>query len=141
LRVAIENIGGGPANHCDARLRVLQDTSVAGTSPPSLEPKILVWDTEQRYEDIGAGNFALLNLVFSNCNVSIDARDTAIVKRAFACTSQSNSNITLPRIEDGFSVGRFQIEVIVRAKTGQFVRQVFRLDVPDDWRNITMESI
>jgi hypothetical protein len=49
LRIAIQNTGGGVAERYDARLRVPQDTVIDGTSPPSLEPKILVWDTEQRY--------------------------------------------------------------------------------------------
>jgi hypothetical protein len=143
LRIGIENTGGGPAEHCDAKLRVPNEMVIPGTSAPSFEPKILVWDTEQRYEDIGANNFALLNIVFSHDPAIRDGRDNRILKNAFIATPHNISitNILNPRIEDGFGVGRFRFEVVVRAKSGHSVSAIFRLDVNANWDAITMELV
>jgi len=143
LRIAIENTGGGPAEHCDAKLRVSNEMVIPGTSVPSFEPKILVWDTEQRYEDIGANNFALLNVVFSHDPAIRDGRDVRITKSAFIATPHNinTTNILHPRVEDGFGVGRFRFEVVVRAKRGHSASAVFRLDVEANWDTISMELV
>jgi hypothetical protein len=136
LRVIVTNSGGGVAHQCRARLRILNDST---NFSPSLEPKILPWESTSIYEDIGIGenNFGVLNVVFS------DSRDYQ-GKRAFVSTSYNldlSNPIYYPNIEDGFNIGHYTFELVVTTIDGFSIRNVYRLHVTDGWDKIAMEKI
>lgn len=137
LRVAITNDGGGIAYQCKARLKILND---GPNFSPSLEPKILQWDSSSIYEDIGVGenNFSILDVVFS------ESRDFQ-GKRAFVSTPYNlnmfNSIDYYPHIEDGFHIGDYIFELVVTTIDGFSVRNVYKLHVTDNWDKISMEKI
>jgi hypothetical protein len=134
LRIVIENTGGGVAEECEAKLRLITDNH-DGTNP-SMEPKILQWSSSNIVkETIGIGSYSVLNVVFS-----ID-RNIHNNKFAYVCTAMSLNGPRLPRIVDGFNIGLYDFEIVVRALDGTFIRQVFQVKVTNNWLELSMHKI
>jgi hypothetical protein len=132
LRVAIKNEGGGVATQCKARLRILNNST---NFSPSLEAKTLQWDSISINEDIGVKDFAILDIVFS------DSREVAQRKRAYVSTPHNLSNFIYPQIEDGFNIGDYEFELVVKTIDGISVTNNFKVHVTDKWDEISMEKI
>jgi hypothetical protein len=45
------------------------------------------------------------------------------------------------RMNDGMSVGDFDFELVVRARTGHEAHGIFRVRVTQNWRELAMERI
>jgi hypothetical protein len=132
LRVGIRNEGGGVASQCNARLRILNNNT---NFSPSLEPKTLQWDSKSINEDIGVKNFAILDVVFSD---SIEREKKAFVSTPF---NLDVINILDTKIEDGFHVGDYEFELVVKTIDGISVTNNFKVHVTDKWDEISMEKI
>jgi hypothetical protein len=136
LRIAIENIGGSVARQCEAKLRVVTDNK-DGTNP-SLDPKILQWSTENiTQQDIGVGSFSLLNIVFS---VGRSAKEKYLSNKYAYVGTQKSLNET-PRMEDGFNIGEYDFEVVIRAIDGTYVSGLYRLIVTDNWLELSIQKV
>lgn len=106
-----------------------------GTNP-SMEEKILQWASENiTRQDIGVNSRQVLNVVFSADRNFYDK------KFAFVGTQMSLNGPEPPRIEDAFSTGCYDFQVVVRALDGTFIRAVFRLHVTPDWEGLSMQRI
>jgi hypothetical protein len=136
LRLAIENIGGNVAQQCQAKLRLVTDNGDG--SNPSLEPKILQWSTDNiTQETIGVGSYSLLNIAFS---VDRTPNDKYLGnKYAFVGTPRSLNES--PRVEDGFNIGEYDFEVVIRAIDGTLVNGLYRLKVTENWLELSMEKV
>jgi hypothetical protein len=113
-----------------------------GTNP-STERKTLVWESGRTREDIGAHNFLILDVAYSDSREITDAVDNRLVKRAFVSTPihPGTINPLITRIEDGFNVGDFDFELDVRTIDGISVTKNFRIHVRENWADTSMEIL
>lgn len=141
LRVAIQNDGGGAARECSGRLRILTDNG-DGTNP-STERKNLIWESGHARENIGAHNFLILEVAYSDSRHIVDTTDNRLVKKAFVSTPNRPDllNPLMPRIEDGFNVGDFDFELDVRTIDGISVTRNFSIHVRENWSDTSMEML
>lgn len=140
FRVAIENNGGGIAYQCNARLRIL-DNQPFGT--PSLEVKQLQWDSLRINQDIGVNDHAIVDVLFSDDREFRDRVNMELAKKAFVSTPHNleKENINFPQMEDGFNVGDYKFELVVREMYGTSSRVVFIAHINNNWEETSIEKI
>ncbi len=142
-KICIKN-SGGVARNCEAELQVKKGNN--STIHPSEEPKLLVWWTSSKdnillKQDIGGKIGAkYLYVVFSEIFFANKHKDNNDIY-AFVSTKEEVYRKDIRTRYNGFGVGEFEFEVIIKSEDGSFVKSIFRLHVEKDFRKISMEKI
>jgi hypothetical protein len=140
LKISVRNTGLAVAKHCNAMLRVVH-WDEQNSLRPSREWKPLRWDIGVNYTDIGAVNgSSMLHVALSDNRVgTLDIPD----RYAFVSTPDvvKYPELAAWRMQDGMSVGDFDFELVVRAKTGHEISGIFRVHVTAKWEELAMERI
>lgn len=132
LRIQILNDSDGVAENCKARFRILQSDN---EKHPDHELKFLRWaQNDDIYMTIGAHSDESLNIVFST--------DKKIHEMsAYVAHPDSINEHKEPREKDGFEIGNYVFEVRIDPEKGPNFSFQFRIDVTDNWENLSMSLI
>jgi hypothetical protein len=139
LKVGIRNSGGIVAKQSKATLQIIK--APTETRAPSPEAKTLYWDNGQIYQDIGINRPEYLHVVLSDSRLGtmIPATDNL-----FALVSTPDTvKMTPPnfiRAQDGLGRGEFEFKLVVTAESGETVEGTIRVNVTDNWRELSMEK-
>ena len=130
LTVCVENKGKGIARKCKARLVMINKF---GSDLPKTERKFLRWAQKDTTKmTIYPGDREYLNVAFS-----VEKPFHNMI--AFVAEKDSINNPESPRDKDGFRVGRYDFEIIVNTAKGEF-KGKFRINVADDWKELSMKN-
>jgi len=132
LRINVKNDSDGMAPNCRARLQVVK-TDNKGF--PTTEKKYLRWVKENKTSmNLGAHIDEFLNVVFSIENGIYGVN-------AFVAQPESINEGNIPRQRDGFKKGSHIVSIQIDTETGQSIEKKFRIDVTDNWEELSMSMI
>jgi hypothetical protein len=139
LKVKIINTGIAVAENCKATLKAIKWDEKA--KPPSKEPKPLLWDSGEKYQDIGAINGEeLLHIVLSDSRLAPSNRD-----EVFALVSTPDTVRMIPssviRAQDAIGRGDYDFELTITSKDGHQIKGTFRAHVTENYMDLAMERI
>jgi hypothetical protein len=151
LKITIYNRGHAKAENCDATFTLIKHNSTSKLQP-SERDKNIVWDTGEYYRNIGAKKGkAVLYVVFSQDTFAMQQTDSVAGNRsdedkiyAKVCTLNSlnhSDTATLAFAEDGIGKGETYFKLFVKAITGESVERTFKIDVTNNWHELSMEQI
>ena len=140
IKVGINNNGGRIAKQCKATFQIQSHDDK--TRPPSHEPKTLLWENGEVYQDIGINRPEYLFVVLSDSRLGMNdfAKENLF---ALIGTLETVKMIpfTVIRAQDGFGVGNFIFKLVVVSENGEMVTATFRVVVTTNWQELTMEKI
>lgn len=132
LRVQILNDSDGVAEKCKPRFRILKSDN---NNHPEYDLKFLRWTQfDEQLMNIGAHSDESLNVVFST-DQKIHGMNT------FVANHNSINKNMIPKEKDGFDIGTYVCEVLIEPEKGQNFSFQFRIDVTDNWENVSMSLI
>lgn len=139
IRVVVKNAGQGVAEQCKATLKITKWDPQ--TRAPSKEAKPLKWESGSYYQDIGArGGSEILHVILSDSRFEVPAA-TSENYHALVSTPDTVNNLNIIRAQDALGIGDFEFELMVRARSGQFVMAAVRARITTDWRNLLLERL
>lgn len=139
LKVGVMNNGGKVAKQCKATLQI--KTSPPNMRAPSQEPKVLLWENGQNYQDIGIARPEYLHVVLSDSRLgTINVTE----RNLLALVSTPDTVRMIPpniiRAQDGFDRGDFDFELIVTCESGETLKATLRVHVTN-WQDLAMERV
>lgn len=132
LTIGVYNDSDGIAQNCTASFKIDNHNKIKF---PSDERKFLRWaraDTESM--NIGARKEEYLNIVFS-------VEKTFHDMNTFVAERDSINGPNHPREKDGFELGNHTFVVIIETDSGQKTELKFRINVTDNWEELSMVLI
>lgn len=138
LKAGIKNSGGIVAKQCKVTLRLVR--SDAGIRAPSQEPKVLLWENGQIYQDIGINRTEYVHVVLSDSRLESHPDENI-----FALISTPDTINMIPanqiRAQDGFGVGTTDFDLVATSESGETLTTRLRIHVTNRWQELTMEKI
>ena len=154
LRIYVENKGYSSAHNCQAEIvAVIPD----GGNPmlyPSDERKLLAWGRFPQSDDIEdkrtirAHSKELLHIAFSD-SLFRDVKTNKEEEKRFAGVSTVENlklmsrfmvvgGETYLRVQDGFAIGEFELELSITSDEGPYVRAKIKIHVDSDFQKLRM---
>jgi len=138
LKLGIKNNGGMVAKQCKVTLQFVN--SETGTRAPSQEPKVLLWENGQIYQDVGMNRTEYVHVVLSDNRL-----ETSPEEDIFALVSTPDTVNMIPpntiRAQDGFGVGDSEFDLVVTSESGETLTARMRVHVTNRWQELAMEKI
>jgi hypothetical protein len=144
LRLRVRNKGHSVAQNCSAQIRVVIPTGSNPNRYPSRDTKQLTWgrsaDKSDLSEQINIHPFigeGICHVIFSDSRFR--GIQTRYARHAFISILDRLKKNEF-REEDGFSVGRFIVEVIISSNEA-YCKGKFIVDISDDFETIFMRKL
>jgi len=138
LKIGIKNSGGIVAKQCKVTLRVVR--SDEGTRAPSQEPKVLLWENGQIYQDIGMNRTEYVHVVLSDSRL-----ESHLEENILALVSTPDTVNMIPanqiRAQDGFGVGASDFDLMATSESGETLTAKLKVHVTNKWQELIMEKI
>ncbi|MGB7955121.1 MAG: hypothetical protein WCF23_14175 [Candidatus Nitrosopolaris sp.] len=148
------NSGYRILNNCQALLKVNIPENADKMRYPSEDEKILAWGRDvtdlSAKRTIQAQSSEMVHVVFSDSDFDTTPVSTRATR--YACIStieiltpdikgRNERRANKLRVEDSFSDGTFDIEIMITSDEGSYKRAKFRVTVDKDYRKLNMQKM
>jgi hypothetical protein len=146
LKIRIRNRGKSTARNCNAKAKVIPN-EVHFMDVPSLDKFFtLVWGSEpdlsdlKESVDIQKDNWDILHVVFANRSFAQNPTEVNTPRRYASLSKKERLKKNELTVEDSFTEGNFQIEVIVNSEETN-TKARFKVHVDSDYINLSMNML